>query len=164
MKLREAKSKTILTGLAFGLLFSVGFGVQQSKVQAESTSQKTLIAAKGELIDWETTYDSALSKAKKEKKHLLIDVYTDWCGWCKVLDKKVYQNAEAAEFINKSFVCLKSNAEKGDGIKVASRFKVSGFPATIVLNGKGEKIGSISGFLPPEKFTARLSEILKSAN
>ena len=44
-------------------------------------------------------------------KKIIIDLYTDWCGWCKVMDKNTFTDSEVVSIINKNFSPLKFNAE-----------------------------------------------------
>ena len=55
------------------------------------------------------SFDEGYNKAVKEDKIILIDAYTDWCGWCKVMDKKTYTQASVIEYLNENFVCVKLN-------------------------------------------------------
>jgi thioredoxin-related protein len=48
---------------------------------------------------------------KKEKKKVVIDLYTDWCGWCKRMDATTLQDAEVIEIVNRNFYAVKFNAE-----------------------------------------------------
>ena len=54
-------------------------------------------------------FEEGMEKAKKENKALLIDAYTDWCGWCKVMDKETYKDARVIAKLNESFVAVKFN-------------------------------------------------------
>ena len=55
--------------------------------------------------------------SKNKKKKILIDLYTDWCGWCKVMDKNTFANEEVANYINKYYYPVKLNAEHKEDIK-----------------------------------------------
>ncbi|WP_421870028.1 thioredoxin family protein [Marinoscillum sp.] len=62
-------------------------------------------------IEW-LSFEEAVAKSKKEPRKLLIDIYTDWCGWCKKMDKEAYANDVIAEYINKNYYPVKFNAEQ----------------------------------------------------
>ncbi len=65
----------------------------------------------------QNTFEDALAKAKSEDKILIVDVYTDWCGWCKKMDKEAYSNQDVKDLIAGSFVFVKLNAEGTGKIK-----------------------------------------------
>jgi thioredoxin-related protein len=50
-----------------------------------------------------------------------MDVYTDWCGWCKVMDKKTFSNPDVIEYVNKNFYAVKLNAEQKDSIRFVGK-------------------------------------------
>ncbi|HYN42888.1 MAG TPA: thioredoxin family protein, partial [Thermoanaerobaculia bacterium] len=81
------------------------------------------------------TFDEALARARSEKRLLLVHVYTDWCGWCKKLDREVFTDARVAEAA-RGLVAVRVNAEKG-GEKVAQRFDVQGYPTVLFVDGSG---------------------------
>ena len=165
MNFPKLASRRRIAAFAVATLFCLGVFTEMSSVTAEPTKDIDQVSSTEgqELIKWEGSLANAIKRAKKENKLILVDVYTDWCGWCKVLDKKTYGDPGAAEYINQSFVGLKSNAEKGDGINVAKKFQVSQFPTTLVLNSSGKKVGDFAGFKPPQKFIGLLKKISKSA-
>ncbi|RYF85706.1 MAG: DUF255 domain-containing protein, partial [Chitinophagaceae bacterium] len=53
---------------------------------------------------------------KKQPKKVFMDVYTDWCGWCKVMDKKTFSHPDVIRYINKNFYAVKLNAEQKDSL------------------------------------------------
>jgi len=93
------------------------------------------------------TWEEGYTKATTEKKVLLVDVYTDWCGWCKVMDEKTYADAGIMKQIEKDYVPVKLNPEL-DGtykynstsytgrelISVLSANKFSGYPTVFFVN------------------------------
>ena len=110
------------------------------------------------------TFDEALLEASKENKILMIDFFTDWCIWCKELDKKVYTNFEVAEFANKNFINLKIDAEKGSGTELAKKYKIVGYPTILFLNEQKEEIDRIYGYFPPKEFLKRIQDIKGGIN
>src|ERR1700759_583637 len=55
--------------------------------------------------------EEASSKLQKEKRPVLIDLYTTWCGWCKRMDQKTYSNKKVAEYLSEKFYTVKVDAE-----------------------------------------------------
>jgi thioredoxin-related protein len=74
------------------------------------------VAPVGEKIEW-LSWEQAVELNKTKPKKFLVDVYTDWCGWCKVMDKSTFPNDTIAKYLNKYFYCVKLNAEQRDTIR-----------------------------------------------
>ncbi len=66
-------------------------------------------------VKW-MTFEEAVQKSKTEKRKIFIDVYTDWCGWCKVMDKKTFNEPAVARILNEKFYPVKFNAEQKEDI------------------------------------------------
>ena len=62
-------------------------------------------------IKW-MSFEQAVEKSKTEKRKIFIDVYTDWCGWCKVMDKNTFPDPEVAKLLNEKFYAVKLDAEQ----------------------------------------------------
>jgi len=67
-------------------------------------------------VNW-MTFEQAVEKSKTEKRKIFIDVYTDWCGWCKVMDRKTFTDPNVAKLLNEKFYAVKFNAEQRDDVK-----------------------------------------------
>ncbi len=111
-------------------------------------------------IDWIRDMGVAQEIAKTQDKPILIDFYTEWCGWCKRLDKDTYSNKEVQESLEK-FVCVKIDAEENKAL--AKEYKVNGFPSTVFLRSSGQLIEVVPGYLPPQKFLKLLDRMLSKA-
>ncbi|GAB4384217.1 MAG: thioredoxin fold domain-containing protein [Salibacteraceae bacterium] len=70
------------------------------------------VAAQDE-IKW-MTWDEALQAQSQEQKVIFVDVYTNWCGWCKKMDATTFKNPEVVEYMNKHYYAVKFNAESKD--------------------------------------------------
>lgn len=71
------------------------------------------------------TYEEALQKARAEGKQIFVDVYTSWCGPCKMMAKNVFTRQEVGDYYNNKFVCLKLDAEKESSHARTSMYFVS---------------------------------------
>lgn len=71
-------------------------------------------------INW-LSIEEAYEKAKVTPKKTIIDVYTGWCGWCKVMDKKTFKNPEVVKFINDNYYAVKLDAESKEDITVGDK-------------------------------------------
>lgn len=70
----------------------------------------SMAAVQAQEVKW-MTLDQALAAQKKKAKPIFMDVYTDWCGPCKMLDKNTFQAKEVADYINANYYAVKFNAE-----------------------------------------------------
>jgi len=62
-------------------------------------------------INW-ISFEEAITKQKEENKKLFVDIYTEWCGWCKKMDKTTFENQVIIEYINQNYLPVKFNAEQ----------------------------------------------------
>jgi thioredoxin-related protein len=95
--------------------------------------------AEGDGVNFfEGTFRQALAKAKKEKKMVMLDAYTSWCGPCKVLKNKVFPNKELGDYINAHFVSIGVDMEAGEGPALANMYPVKGYPTILFLDASGK--------------------------
>jgi thioredoxin-related protein len=97
-------NKKILILLIFSLSSSLFYS---AKAQ---TTEKTTGG-----IKW-LTLQQAEEAMKKKPKKMIVDVYTTWCYWCKVLDAKTYSDAKVIDYVNKNFYAVKLDAESKDSV------------------------------------------------
>ena len=122
-------------------------------------------------IKW-LTIQEAYALTQKTPKKFVIDVYTDWCGWCKVMDRETFSKPAIVDYVNENFYAVKLNAEQTDDITLGKQtFKfVSGgsrgvhelaaalmknqmsYPTTVFLDEKFQLIQPIPGYLEPRAF------------
>lgn len=101
---------------------------------------------------FEGTWQEALNKAKAENKPLFVDVYTTWCGPCRKMVNEIFPLPEVGDKYNASFINYKTDAEKGEGIEIAKKYKVNSFPTYIFVNGEGTLLYRSLGSMPSDKF------------
>ena len=104
---------------------------------------------------------SARIAAKIKNKPIFADFYTDWCGWCKVMDEKTFHDKQVENYLAKNFVCTRLNAEDdSSGTELAQRYAVSGYPTFMVFDAHGKALDQFSGFHEPKDLLKTLGEIL----
>ena len=111
-------------------------------------------------IGWKKNYNDAVASAKAGNKLIMIDFYTDWCVWCKRLDKDTYSDKHITQLAS-TMAPVKINAEK-EGVALAKKYKVTGFPTILFLNAEGEVEGKIGGYMKPAEFGAEMEKFQKS--
>ena len=124
-------------------------------------------------VNW-LTPEQLAAAYEKDPKPILFDLYTDWCGWCKVMDKKTYANENVARYINDRYYAVKFNAESekdvtfnGKVYKYNSRYKTHelalylskgrlAYPNTIFLTSPDAEPAPLEGYLKPSELEAPL--------
>lgn len=95
---------------------------------------------------FEGTWQEVLAESKKTGKPVFMDAYTTWCGPCKMMSSKVFPEAEVGTFYNASFVNVKIDMEKGEGIKLAKTYGVRAYPTLLFIDSDGEMIHNGVGY------------------
>lgn len=89
--------------------------------------------AKG-IVFFDGSWSDAVNKAKSDGKLIFVDVYTDWCGPCKVLAKEVFTKDSVGDFYNDNFINFKLNAEEGEGVDLSDEFSVAAYPTLLFVS------------------------------
>ncbi|WP_321296946.1 thioredoxin fold domain-containing protein [Marinifilum fragile] len=99
------------------------------------------------------SFEEAKMKAKTENKPLFVDVFTSWCGPCKMLSKKVFPQKLVGDYFNQSFVSFKLQTDKegSDNQKIADQYHVSAYPTLMWLDGDGELLHLSIGYKEAEE-------------
>lgn len=122
-----------------------------------------------ETVKW-LSFEEAVKLARTNPKPMMIDLYTDWCGWCKVMDSKTFTHPVIARVLNERFYPVKFNAEQKETVNFKDReykFVASGmrgyhelaaaltggqlsYPTLVFLDEQQNLIQPLAGYQTPE--------------
>ncbi len=114
--------------------------------------------SKAQKINWYAWGETAFKKAKAEHKPVFLDVGTEWCTACNLMEEKTYTDSSIIRIINQNFICIKADAEAQPD--VGARFLEWGWPALIFLDSDGNQLNAIQGNRQPEVFKEILNTFL----
>jgi len=137
------------------------------------------------LINW-MTFEEAQAAMKNKPKKLLVDVYTHWCGPCKMMDRNTFSNPKLAEYINENYYPVKFNAQEENDIvfsgktfsnpdynpekgqhrrnakhQLAVDMNISALPTIVILNERLDIIHSTKGYKEPKDLRPVLEQFSK---
>lgn len=117
-----------------------------------------ILNAQVEFIEVETPeqMESAQKKASDQMLMLFVDVYANWCGPCKVMDREVYTDPAVAEYMNANYISVRMDGETDYGRVYAAEQKLEGYPSMFIFSDDGERVSRIMGFTPPEELISSL--------
>ncbi len=95
-------------------------------------------------VEGKTFYET-LMLAKQQNKMVFVDCYTTWCGPCKMLSAKVFPQKVCGDYFNNEFVSIKIDMEKGEGIDLKEKFRITAFPTLLFFDANGKEINRIVG-------------------
>lgn len=141
--------------LAFSLLIST------LPFETNCRAQVPTPGAEGPLkLTWQSSYTQAIQDAAKDKKPIIIDFSTDWCGWSKKMDRETFADPSIQALL-KDCTLARINPEQNDeNNKIAEKLKVDSYPFIFVMNYKGEVISSQSGYMNVADFKEFLNKIM----
>lgn len=106
-----------------------------------------------------TDLNTLFKQARKENKLIFIDAYTDWCGWCKELDKLVFSTRAIGDTMSKHFIATKLEMEKDSiGILLTRKYGTNAYPTAIILDAGGNLVSLIEGYNEAGEYAQRLSD------
>jgi thioredoxin-related protein len=129
-----------------------------------------LIWAAGPGIAGWLDFNKGIALSGKEGKPMLVDFYTDWCHWCKVMDEKTFSQRDVKDYLEKYFVTVRIQAEDRQAsvsyknktysnIDFTRAAGITGFPSIAFFDRQGNPVTVIPGYIPPETFLSILKYI-----
>nr|MBI1228545.1 thioredoxin fold domain-containing protein [Cytophagales bacterium] len=121
-------------------------------------------------ITWHT-FEEAAKLTADNPKMILVDVYTDWCGWCKKMDKDTFTKKAVVDYVNEHFYAVKLNAEdkktkftfRGKEYSeetMARAMRVSSYPNFVIMDAAMENITQLPGYREADDFVASLDKLM----
>lgn len=111
-------------------------------------------------INWFAWGEAPFRKAKQEHKPVFLDVGTEWCTACNLMEEKTYTDTSVIRIINSNFIAIKADAEAQPD--VGARFLEWGWPALIFLDSSGNQLKALQGNRRPEIFKPILLDFLSA--
>lgn len=139
------------------------------------------VGASAQDVKW-YSFSEAVELNKKQPRKIMIDVYTDWCGWCKVMDEQTFGHADIAKILNEKYYAVKFDAErkdtvlfqgtafvnKGEGRRPTHDLAIAmlngkmSYPSIVFMNEKNQLITAVPGFQKPAQMEPLLMYIYES--
>ena len=143
-------------------------------------TEEIKVEGDAEAIEW-LDFETAIDRNKIERKFIFIDMYTDWCSWCKKMDGSTFKSPSVINYIDKHFYAVKMNPEskeaiaykdvlyeqKAYGNKMYNELAVNllggkmSFPSYVILNKREVKRGVIVGYQKPSQLISALKHYVE---
>ena len=125
-------------------------------------------------INW-VSFEEAVELQKKNPKKIMMDVYTNWCGPCKMLDKNTFHNKDVVDYVNKNYYAVKFNAEGDESInfkektytnpgydpakankrnsvhQLARYYSIRSYPSIVFISEDSVFLTSVIGYKKPQQ-------------
>lgn len=139
----EIMKKTIVGFFLVGVTL-IGFAFTNNQNAKKATITREEVSG----INFQNlSLEDAKKLAKETNKLIFIDVYTSWCGPCKMMAKGPFKEEKVGKIFNEQFINLKIDAEKdADGPFVSRAYSVRAYPTMIFINGEGKLIKTVIGY------------------
>ena len=152
----------------FLIVFICALGLSTVNSQEIISIEEDVVA-----LNWEDSYKAALKKSKKEKKPVLIYfTSSDWCGPCKVLDKKLFHTEKFKELADNDLILYEADDPRNKDIiskeklevnyKLKRKYKIRSFPTLVFVNHKGKMIGYKKGLILTEYYYPFFQSVIEN--
>lgn len=94
---------------------------------------------------FEGNFAQAQAKAKAENKLIFMDAYASWCGPCKMMQNTAFPDEQVGKLYNQKFINVAYDMEVGEGLELATKYPIEGYPTLFFINGDGKVVNSYLG-------------------
>ncbi len=133
----------------------------------------SFVSSKKDKVQWLTVAELQAAY-RKQPKPILVDVYTSWCGWCKVMDRETYSRDNVAAYINEKYYAVKLDAEANESLEWGGKkygynaayksndlaiYLLGGqmsFPTTVFMTTLEAQPAALPGYLKPKELEGPL--------
>lgn len=109
-------------------------------------------------IHWTGWTGDTFTRAKAERRLVLLDLEAIWCHWCHVMDETTYRDPAVAGLLAKGYIAVKVDQDSRPDL--SNRYEDYGWPATILFDSNGRELAKLSGYIPPERMRSLLQAFL----
>ncbi len=103
--------------------------------------------AKGGITFFTGSWSQLLQEAQKQKRPIFVDVYAEWCGPCKMLERNTFPNPDLGAYVAKYYIAYRLDGEKGEGPRIANQYRVRAYPTMLILDPSGKELGRQIGYV-----------------
>ncbi|MGB1204706.1 MAG: thioredoxin family protein [Chitinophagales bacterium] len=129
-------------------------------------AKKSTVSFNDKEINW-LNFEQVAKLNQEAPRKVIVEVYTDWCGWCKKMDKTTFQHPKIIKYINQNYYAVRFNGEIKETVKLNDKqYKFvevpdkrgynelayefldgkMNYPSLVFLDEKLELIQNIAGF------------------
>ena len=138
---------------------------QGTKLDEAAPKVSPGVQADGEVVSavkwFEGSFDEAQAAARAAGKRLFVDVGAYWCPPCQKLDEEVFTQEEVGRALDRDYVAVHVDAEKGEGPELVARYRVQAYPTLLVLEASGLEQGRMVDALTPAELLSSLAEVAR---
>jgi thioredoxin-related protein len=136
-------------------------------------SQENNTVQEAVALNWESTFKKALKKSKKENKPILIYFTgSDWCGPCKILDKKLFHTEKFKEIADKDLILYEADDPRNKDLlssdkleanyNLKRKYNIRSFPTLVFVDQKGNMIGYKKGLILTEYYYPFIQSVIEN--
>ena len=138
------------------LLGSAGWSTDEASTKPEDRFANEPKRPKGEApVAFSESWDEARAEAKRTGRRIFAYFTGNHCGWCRVLEKRTFNDAEVVE-LSKHFVRVELNTGEERNARLVDEYRIDSIPRSFVMTSEGQVVEKRTGYIPPAEYAAWL--------